>query len=224
MDLKTLGKSAVKVPAIGMGTWGIGGNVSSDNTSDAENVQAIRKGIQLGMYLIDTAEVYAGGHSEEVVGEAMKPLSREQVFIVSKVWQNHLHYADVINAAEGSLKRLKTDYLDLYLVHWPNPSVPLRETMRAMEELVERKLTRFIGVSNFDTELMEEARGYLSKNDIVVNQVEYNLLDRSIERDVLPYCIKEHILVMAYSPLARGRLSKDKFLQEIGARYGKTAS
>ena len=224
MDLKELGRTGVKVPAIGMGTWGIGGYSSRDTGGDKEAIQALRRGIELGMYLIDTAEMYGARHAEEVVGEAIKPFSREQVFIVSKVLPENLHYADVIKAAQRSLKRLQADWIDLYLIHLPNPKIPLVETIEAMEELVERNVVRFIGVSNFDLSQVEEARSYLSKDNIVVNQVEYNLLERSIERDVLPYCTRQQMTVMAYTPLASGRLSKSKFLLEVGKRYEKTAA
>jgi diketogulonate reductase-like aldo/keto reductase len=176
------------------------------------------------MYLIDTAEMYGAGHAEEIVGKAIKPFPREQVFIVSKVLPENLHYSDVIKAAESSLKRLKTERIDLYLIHFPNPEIPLRETMEAMEKLVERNLVRLIGVSNFNVAQVEEARSCLSKNDIVVNQVEYSLLERNVERDILPYCTRHQITVMAYTPLAQGRPSTNDFLREIGIKYGKTAA
>jgi len=224
MDLKELGTTGVRVPAIGMGTWEMGGGLSKDTSGDSEAIQALRTGIQLGIFLIDTAEMYGAGHTEEVVGEAIKPFSREQVFIVSKVLPENLHYTDVINAAEKSLERLQTAWIDLYLIHYPNPLTPLRETIEAMEKLVERNLVRFIGVSNFDVGQMREARSYLSGNDIVVNQVEYSLLDRRIERDILPYCTQQQITVMAYTPLAKGRLSRSEFLREIGTKYEKTAA
>lgn len=224
MDLKELGGTGVKVPAIGMGTWGIGGYSSRDTIADNEAVRALRRGIELGMYLIDTAEGYGAGHAEELVGEAIKPFSREQVFVVSKVSSANLHHADVIKAAERSLKRLQTDWIDLYLIHAPNPRIPLAETIAAMEELVERNVVRFIGVSNFDVSQMEEARSYLCNNHIVANQVGYSLLDRSVERDVLAYCTRQQMTLMAYTPLANGRLSESEFLREIGKRYEKTAA
>jgi len=224
MDLKELGRSGMKVPAVGMGTWGVGGYFSGDSTCDDEAVLALRRGIELGMCLIDTAEMYGAGHAEEIVGEAIKPFAREKVFIVSKVLPENLHYADVIKAARGSLKRLETDWIDLYLIHCPNPGIPLRETMEAMEKLVEANLVRYIGVSNFDVSLMEKARSYLSKNDIVVNQVEYSLLNRSIEGDVLPHCMEQGITVMAYTPLGMGKLPRNEFLQELGKKYQKTAT
>ncbi|MGQ4832770.1 MAG: aldo/keto reductase [Candidatus Asgardarchaeia archaeon] len=223
-DLKELNKTGVKVPAIGFGTWGIGGRMTPDYSHDKEAVEAIRYAIKLGMWLIDTAEIYGAGHSEELVGEAIKDFERDQVFIVTKVWETNLRYDDVIKAAKRSLSRLKSKYIDLYLVHWPSTRVPISETMKAMEKLVDDGLIRFIGVSNFDVDLMEEARAALSKTDIVVNQVKYNLYDRSVENDVLPYCQKERITLMAYTPLAKGSLAREPLLIEIGKKYGKTAA
>jgi diketogulonate reductase-like aldo/keto reductase len=222
MELKRLGNTSVKVPAVGIGTWQIGGGPEPDNSKDAEGIQAIRKAIELGMTLIDTAEKYAEGHAEEVVGEAIQPFAREKLFIVSKVWQDHLEYDEVLKAAERSLKRLRTNWLDLYLIHWPNPQIPLKETIAAMEELVRSKKVRFIGVSNFDVAQMEETRSCLKNNEIVVNQLPYNLLERDIEKETLPYCLANNITVMAYWPLATGKLTKDEYLAGIGRKYGKT--
>lgn len=224
MNLKELGRTGVKVPAIGMGTWGIGGYFSGDSAGDDEAIRALKRGIELGMYLIDAAEMYGAGHAEEIVGEAIRAFSREQVFLVSKVSPENLHYAEVIKAAEKSLKRLQTDWIDLYLIHAPNPEIPLQETMAAMERLVETELVRFIGVSNSSASLIKEATSYLSHNDIVVNQVEYSLLNRSIERNILPYCAEQQITVMAYTPLAKSMLSKFGFLREVGRKYNKTAA
>jgi diketogulonate reductase-like aldo/keto reductase len=224
MDLKELGTTGVRIPAIGIGTWGMGGGVSKDNSSDGDAIRALRRAVQLGMYLIDTAEMYGAGHAEELVGEAIKPFRRDQVFVVSKVSPENLHYVDVIRAAEKSLRRLQTDWIDLYLIHLPNPRIPVGETMEAMERLVEQNLVRSIGVSNFDVGEMEEAGSRLSRYSIVANQVDYSLLFRSIERDVLPYCQQHRMTVMAYSPLAKGELSKDKYLKGMGKKYDKTAA
>ncbi|MCS7215201.1 MAG: aldo/keto reductase [Thermodesulfovibrio sp.] len=224
MEYKELGSTQVKIPAIGMGTWEIGGGITPDYSSDEEGILALRKGIELGMTLIDTAEMYGKGHSEEVVAEAIKIFPRENIFIVTKVLPENLRFKDLINAAHGSLKRLRTNYIDLYLIHAPNPRIPIKETMEAMESLVNESLVRFIGVSNFNVYEMEEARKVLKNTDIVVNQVEYNLTYRKIERDILPYCIKNNITVMAYCPLGRGVLPKNQFLREIGLKYNKTAA
>ncbi len=223
-----LGQTGVQVPPIGLGTWKMGGGVTADTSRDEEVIRAIRRAVELGMYLIDTAERYAAGHCEELVGAAIKPFRRNDLFIISKVWHTHLHHDDVLKAAENSLKRLHIDWLDLYLVHFPNPDVPMNKMMGAMEELVERKLTRFIGVSNFDVSQMEEAQSYLSHNNIVVNQVDYSLLIRGRERDVIPYCQQRQITVMAFKPLGRpsqnSGLPYDEFLRGIGQKYDKTAA
>ncbi|MFC1988620.1 aldo/keto reductase [Chloroflexota bacterium] len=224
MDLKNLGSTSVKVPALGAGTWAMGGGTLRNTDGDEESIRALRRAIELGMYLIDTAEMYGDGHCEELVGEAIKPFPREQLFIVSKVWHNHMHYADVIKAAEHSLKRLQTDWIDLYLTHYPSLEVPMNETMEAMESLVERNLVRFIGVSNFNVAQMEEATSCFSKGEIVANQVDYSLAARSAEKDVLPYCTQHQLTVMAYSPLAKGELARNEFLHDIGKKYGKTAA
>ncbi len=224
MELKELNKTGIKIPAIGMGTWGIGGGLTPDYSNDEKAIKALIKGIELGMYLIDTAEMYGGGHSEELVGEAIKKFERQKVFIVTKVLPENLTYKDLINSAQKSLKRLNTDYIDLYLIHAPNPKIPIKETMNAMERLIEDKVVKFIGVSNFSVSQIEKARAYLRNTDIVVNQVEYNLIERKIEKVLLPYCVKNNITLMAYCPLARGLLAKNEFLKQIGKKYNKTAS
>ncbi|MFC1948279.1 aldo/keto reductase [Chloroflexota bacterium] len=224
MNLKLLGNTPIEVPAVGIGTWEIGGGLLPDKSRDSEGIQGIKKGIELGMTLIDTAEKYADGHAEELVGEAIRSFSREYLFIVSKVWPDHLHYDEVLKAADRSLQRLGIDFLDLYLVHHPNPDIPLKETMAAMEELVGRGKVKFIGVSNFNMTQMEEARSYLENNVITVNQLPYSLLDRDIEKETLPYCAKNNITVMAYWPLSRGKLARDEFLSNIGEKYGKTSA
>lgn len=224
MEFKRLGRTDVMVSAIGMGTWGIGGFSAPDYKYDEMAIRALRRGIELGITLIDTAEMYGGGHSEEVVGMAIKGL-REKVFIATKVWYTNLRYDDVLRSAEKSLRRLQIDTIDLYQVHWPNPHIPLSETMRAMERLVLDGKVRFIGVSNFSVKLMEEARAALSKIDIVSNQVEYSLLSREVEDDILPYCEKENITLIAYSPLGRGNILNDprsKILREVAKKYNKT--
>jgi diketogulonate reductase-like aldo/keto reductase len=223
-DLKLLGKTGVRVPSIGMGTWGIGGCGSKDTSRDKEAIAALERGIQLGMWLIDTAEMYGAGHSEEVVGQAIKDFPREKVFIISKVLDIHLEYKEVIKACRRSLKRLQTDFVDLYLIHFPNYGVPLKDTMQAMEKLVEQGLARFIGVSNFPLNLMKEAQSYLGKTQIQANQVKYNVKCKYDEADLLPYCQKESITVIAYTPLEEGSLANNKLLQQVGKKYGKTAA
>ncbi len=216
MILKGLGSTGIKIPEIGLGTWQYGGGV-----------EPLRKGLSQGAFLIDTAELYG---TEGVVGEAVKG-QRDRVFIATKVSGTHLRHDDVLRAAENSLKKLGTDTIDLYQIHYPNPRVPIKETMRAMETLVDRKIVKFIGVSNFSVSELKEARNSLDKYGIVSNQVEYHLMDREIEERLLPYCQKNDLTILAYSPLARGRLTSKPMmrhrramgvLQEIANETGKT--
>ncbi len=178
------------------------------------------------MTLIDTAEIYARGHSEEVVAKAIRG-QRDKVFLATKVSADNLVYDRVLDAANKSLKRLEVSYVDLYQVHWPNSRVPIAETMSAMEELVRQGKVRHIGVSNFSVRQTREAKEALAKIELASNQVEYSLLDRSIEADLLPYCQKEQVTIIAYSPLARGNIPKLRggratILDEIATKYGRT--
>jgi len=216
VEFKQLGATEIPLPEIGLGTWQYGGGA-----------EPLRKGISLGAFLLDTAEMYG---TEEVVGEAVKG-QREKVFIATKVSGNHLRHDEVLRAAENSLKRLGTDYIDLYQIHWPDPGVPIEETMRAMETLVETGKVRFIGVSNFYLKNLEEAQACMKKHRIVSNQVKYSLLQRGIEEEMLPYCQQNRITVMAYSPLDKGGLTSRppprnraamSVLQKIALETGKT--
>jgi diketogulonate reductase-like aldo/keto reductase len=214
--------SDVNIPVLGIGTWGIGGLTERDYSADRKCVKAIRTAIKLGMSHIDTAEIYSQGHAEELVGEAIKGFERKKLFITTKVWRSNLSYKNVIAAAKASLKRMGIKYIDLYLIHWPNPRIPLKETIKAMDFLVEKKLVRAIGVSNFSVKLMEEAQSY-TNNKIVANQIEYNLLVKP-EKGLLEYCRNNNIIVIAYQPLAGGKLAKPgfKILDELAEKYCKT--
>lgn len=222
MEYKMLAKS-VGIPVLGVGTGGVGGWATKDDSKDKEWINALKAAIKLGMTHIDTAEMYGAGHAEELVGEAIKGFNRKKLFITTKVWKTHLRYDDVIHAAKGSLKRLKTKYIDLYLIHWPNTKVPLKETMTAMDFLVEKRIIRFIGVSNFTEKLLKEAQS-CTKNKISANQVEYNLLKRGPKKKLLEYCQKNGIILIAYQPVAGGKLAKGGFkvLDEIAKKYNKT--
>ncbi len=226
-DLKPIKNSTDKIPAIGLGTWKIGGDFVPDYSKDPLWIDALRYGIEysiekIGFVLIDTAELYGGGHAEELIGEAIKDLPREKIFIVTKVKSENLRYERVLKSAKASLERLKTDYIDLYLIHWPNPRIPLSETMRALEKLYNEGIVRYIGVGNFDVHLMEEARTYLSATDIIANQIKYSLLDRHAEKEIIPYCQKEKIIVMAYTPLERGEVMRLEILRKLAGKYGKS--
>ena len=216
MEYRELGRTGEKVSTIGMGTWRIG--VFSSPEERSSQVQALRKGFELGMNLVDTAEMYAAGRSEEVVRDAMQGI-RKDVFLATKISPDNLRHDDVIAACERSLRRLGTSYIDLYQVHWPNPRVPIQETMSAMEELVAAGKVRHIGVSNFSVEETEAARAALSKSDVISNQVEYSLTNRHVEAGVLPYCAKEKLTLIAYSPLARGNVSQRDIPTGILEKY-----
>ena len=210
MNQKQLGNTGVKISEIGQGTWNYAGGV-----------EPLRLGVSLGATHIDTAEIYG---TEGVVGKAIEGI-RDKVFLATKVWSDHLQYDNVLRAAEGSLSRLGVKYVDLYMVHWPNPSVPIRETMRAMEDLVKNGKIKHIGVSNFSVKQLKEAQESLSSQDIVSNQVKYNLDTRQIEEDLIPYCKSQKITVVAYSPLkAQAVKKRNELLDEIASKYSEDQS
>lgn len=224
MQYKTLGKTNTSIPAIGQGSMGIGGFFTKDSSNDDFFVDLLKKAIDLGLTLIDTAEAYGEGHSEVLIGRAIKGC-RKDVFISTKVSPEHLAYDDVIKAAEDSLKRLETDYIDLYQIHWPNPTISLEDALAAMKKLVNDGKVRYVGVSNFSVEELKLANK-IFKSRIVSNQIEYNLFDRTIEEDILPYCEQEKITVIAYSPLDKGLIAngpeKIALLEQIAQKYNKT--
>ena len=226
MQFRPLGLTHESIPIVGLGTWGIGGEMGPDSSRDDAGIQALRLGLDLEMKFIDTAEMYGAGHSEEVVARALEG-RRDRVFVASKVSPRHFAYDDVLAAAERSLKRLGLKQMDLYQLHWPSSKIPISETMRAMEKLVKDGLTRHIGVSNFSVQQMREAQQSLSHEKIVSNQVEFSLIDRSVEARILPYCQKEGLTLIAYSPLGqgkipRGRGSSFKVLDEVAGKLGKS--
>ncbi|MDT3424887.1 diketogulonate reductase-like aldo/keto reductase [Paenibacillus forsythiae] len=207
------------VPGVGQGTWCIG----DDASRRSEEVKALRLGIELGMKLIDTAEMYGEGRSETVVGEAVRGI-RDKVFLVSKVYPHNAGLKRIAKSCEDSLKRLRTDHLDLYLLHWRG-SVPLEETVQGMERLVEQgKIARW-GVSNFDTDDMKELSRLARGTHCVTNQVLYHLGSRGIEFDLLPWQRERQMPIMAYSPLAqagalRKGLVQNAAVKAIAAAHG----
>lgn len=228
MEFKRLGKSSVKIPVLGLGTWGMGGLSSRSIKNDHEAVTALRLGLQLEMSFVDTAEMYGGGHTEEVVAQALEG-QRDSVFLATKVSAEHLSYDGVLKSCDMSLKRLATKYVDLYQVHWPNSRTPISETMKAMEQLVKDGKIRHVGVSNFSVKQFREAQEVLSSVELVSNQVEYSLVERSIEEDLLPFAEQEKITIIAYSPLNRGlipgnsnREQRMRLMDQIASKYGKT--
>lgn len=210
------------IPVIGLGTWRMGGGSEPDPSQDEVVLRAIRTALELGYTHIDTAEMYAAGHTEELIGHVIRDFDRNVLFITSKVWHTNLRYPDVIRACENSLRRLGTDYLDLYLIHWPNPEVPLEETFRGLNELVAAGKVRHIGVSNFELDQLELAQ-CLSAIPLVTNQVPYSLLNRTYAQNgVLSYCQKHGIILTAYTPVDKGRVVELAKLRAIAERVGAT--
>lgn len=216
MDTKFFRKMGRSVPSLGLGTWRMG----EDRGMDDASVAALRRGIELGAKMIDTAEMYANGRAEELVGRAIKGFDRDELFIVTKVWPTNASYEGVLKAARGSSRRLGT-YIDLYLLHWPS-SIPICETMRAMEELVKMGLVRHIGLSNFDVKGIEEARACLKNTDIAAIQNRFSPIYKKDYADVIPYAKREGLMYMAYTPIEKGVLSRNSLLRKIGEKYGKT--
>lgn len=202
------------VPALGQGTWNIGDR--ADRRS--EEIAALRAGLDLGMMLIDTAEMYGDGDSEELVGEAIAG-RRDEVFLVSKVLPSNASRRGTIAACERSLARLQTDRIDLYLLHWRG-NVPPEDTLHAFEVLQRDGKIRHWGVSNFDVDDMDELTALAGGNAVAANQVLYNLTRRGIEYDLLPWSAAHRIPTMAYSPIEQGRLLRHPALQQVAARHG----
>jgi diketogulonate reductase-like aldo/keto reductase len=221
---RKFGWTGTDVPVVGMGTWMIEG--SGRDTIHQEVIEALNLGLDLGMTHIDTAEMYGNGQAEELVAEVIAG-RREEVFVVSKVWPSNASYEGTLKACKGSLARLKTDWIDLYLLHWPSERYPIRETMRAMEELVAEGMVKFIGVSNFNIEGLTAVEQALSNERLACNQVQYHLGDRRIERNLLPYCAKRKIAIVGYSPFGHGsfpsaRSARGMVLAEISKRHNRT--
>jgi diketogulonate reductase-like aldo/keto reductase len=219
MKFETTGNTTL--PKIGFGTWLIGGEESPNPAVDDKSLRALRSALELGYTHFDTAEHYARGHAEELLGQAVRQsaLPRERLFITSKVWPNHMKYEDVMKSCEASLRRLGMDYIDLYLIHWHNPLVPLKETFRAMNQLVHEGKVRHLGISNFGIREIKQSQR-LAETPIVTNQVSYSLHDRSqVKNGVLAYCQQNGILITAYTPIENGRLKRHSALQSIASAH-----
>ncbi len=199
MKHKSFGTTGVDLPVIGQGTW----NMPESGSARREAQRAIERGIELGMTHLDTAEMYGAGAVEQFLGEAIREIPREKLFIATKVLPSNASYRGTLEAAQRSLERLRCDYLDLYLLHWPG-SHPLEETMQALEALVERGMTRFVGVSNFETDSMLEAASYLRAVPLACNQVLYHLGERGAEHELIPAARQRGIAIVAYTPFGRG--------------------
>jgi len=209
LEYISLGKNGPKVSKIGMGAMQASGKQSGMTSTDEEIMAAARESHEAGVNLIDTAEEYGRGYSEQVVGKALKDIGRDNFVIATKVYGQHLRYDELQKACVASMNRLGISEIDLYQVHWPDPweQIPLKHTFRALEKLYDEGKIRAIGVSNFAVRDLEEARTLLSHAEIVSNQVRYNLVQREIEEEVLPYCKKNQITILAWAPIASGALS-----------------
>jgi len=202
------------VPALGLGTWRMGERAGAR----ADEVKALHHGLDLGMTLIDTAEMYGEGGAEEIVGEVLKT-RRDEVFLVTKVYPHNASFMGVQDACARSLKRLGVDGVDLYLLHWPG-SHPIAETVESFEKLVQDGKTRMWGVSNFDVAEMTELAAVAHGGNCATNQVLYNLTRRGIEHDLLPLMERKSMPIMAYSPLEQGRRMNADGLDRVAKRHG----
>jgi len=207
-----------RIPALGQGTW----QMAENRARRADEIKALRTGLDLGMTLIDTAEMYGGGAAEELVAEAVAG-RRAEVFLVSKVLPENATRHGTVKACERSLRRLQTDHLDLYLLHWQG-SVPLSETIEAFEALVRAGLIRRWGVSNFDIDDMKELVALSKGDEVATNQVLYNLTRRGIEYDLMPWAKRFGLPLMSYSPIEQGDLLRHPALQKIAQRLNATSA
>lgn len=220
-------KNGFSLPTFGFGTWQMGGRNDRDfSNDDKADIEAIQSAVNQGITHIDTAEVYADGYTEKLVAQAIKPYERSKLFLVSKVMPQNLGYKDLISHFKKSLKRLSTDYLDLYLIHRPNPKVPLNETIKALNDLVKQGVLRNIGVANFNKESLQKAQS-TSSYPIVVNQAHYNLIYREVEETgLLKYCQENDVILMAWRPIEKGVVLDvdSQTFDNICKKYNKTKS
>jgi len=212
------------LPKIGFGTWSIGGDSTANPKLDSASMTALRSALEIGYIHFDTAEFYAGGHAEELVGRAVRETNtkREDVFITTKVSPEHLSYENVLKSCENSLRRLNMDYIDLYLIHWPGTGVKYEETFRALNKLVRDDKVKHLGVSNFKLKLLKQAVE-LSETPLVTNQVPYRLPDQTyLTNGVLEYCQQNDILLTAYSPVKFRSMRVNRTLGQIAESHAAT--
>lgn len=215
LDRKPLGSTGEFIPAIGIGTYGI--------RNEAKAIEALEHAVELGLNLIDTAEMYGSGRAEELVGKVAKHVGRSRIFIVTKLYPHRFKsQMESVRALRASLRRLDVSYVDLVLIHWPDETIPIEQQVKSLEALVDGGLTRYIGVSNFTVEQLKKALTSTAKHDIVVNQVKYSVIDRDAEKALLPFCIKNKVTLMAYTPLERGKVVYVKCLNDLALKYNKT--
>lgn len=218
-------KSGFELPVYGLGLWQMGGRLEADTSRDDEEVVAIRAAIDAGITHIDTAEAYGDGHAEELLGRALEGYDRSKLLIATKVRAEKQSYDGILQSFEESLKRIGTEYIDLFLLHrYPVPGLPIEGAMRAMDKLVERGVVKNIGVCNLSPKRFEEAQKH-TKNKLVCNQVHYNVQYREIEdRGVLQHSQEKDVMLVAWRPLQKGLLPQASILDELAKRYGKTTA
>ena len=213
------------IPKIGFGMWRIGGDSYPDSSLDSNSMTALRSALETGYTHFDTAEAYASGHSEELLGRAIRETNtpREKIFITTKISPEHLGYDDVFRSCENSLRRINVEHVDLYLIHWPpRASSQLDEAFRALNQLVRNGKIKHLGVSNFNQKLLKQAQS-LSETPILTNQVPYRLPDRTyVENGVLEYCQQNDILLTAYSPVKFRNLPVNKTVRSIADAHSAT--
>lgn len=215
----------IQIPKIGFGTWRIGGESTADPSIEDKSLQALRSALKIGYTHFDTAEFYAHGHSEELLGYAVREFNipRDKLFITSKVWPGHLHYDAVLKACDDSLRRLQMEYLDLYLIHWPNKLIKLEDTFKALNQLVRKGKVRQVGVSNFNLKDLKKAKE-LCETPLFTNQVPYSLpQNKYVKNGVVDYCKQNDILVTAYTPVKFRNLNVNTTLKVIAASHGATS-
>lgn len=223
MKFETL--HGIQVPKIGFGTWRIGGEGSADSSLDEKSLMALRSALELGYTHFDTAEFYAQGHAEELLGDAIinSKIPREALFITSKIWPDHLHYDKVLKCCENSLRRLKMDSLDLYLIHWPNRLIKLEETFKALNQLVREGKVKNVGVSNFNLKDLKKSKE-LCETPLLTNQVPYSLpQNKYVKNGVVDFCKQNDILVTAYTPVKFRNLKVNTTLKSIAEAHGATS-
>jgi diketogulonate reductase-like aldo/keto reductase len=215
---------SVTLPKIGFGGWSIGGDSNPDPSRDADSLTALRSALETGYTHFDTAEAYAAGHSEELIGRAIRETNRkrEDLFITTKISPEHLSYDNVLRSNENSLRHLGMDYVDLYLIHWPGTWTNYEETFRALNKLVREGKVRHLGVSNFKLKQLKKAQEY-SETPILTNQVPYRIPDRSyVQNGVIEYCQQNDILITAYSPVKFRMIRANKTLNAIADAHSAT--
>ena len=215
----------LQIPKVGFGTWSIGGQSSPDLSLDSVSRAALRSALELGYTHFDTAEYYADGHAEELLGQTIREMGirREDLFLTTKVSPEHLHSDDILRACDRRLRRLGVDVVDLYLIHWPNPRIKLEESFRGLNRLMREGKVKHLGVSNFKLKMLKESVA-LSETPLLTNQIPYSLPEKTyLDNGVIAYCQQNDILVTAYSPVKFRNLKVNTTLKSIAAAHGATS-